>query len=130
MLLMNVFKVFLSVTLFSQISMACNFSTDIKENSDGTFTYSRACHVQVGKTQKELSLRQEQVKELNAAILLKDSAILKYEERTLLWMETSYKLNDRLQSYERHKETNNWILIGTGFAAAILATWAAGQAVR
>ena len=43
---------------------ACDFAKDIKSNEDGTYTYTKDCHIEVGKRVKRLVLVEEQVVEL------------------------------------------------------------------
>jgi hypothetical protein len=106
---------------------ACNPSTDIKENSDSTYTYSKECHLEVGKILKKVSLLEEQIVNLNKQISLKDALILTYDEKTRLWMDTSYKLNDKLLAYESVSSNDKWIMFGLGVGVSILSVWAAGQ---
>ncbi len=105
----------------------CDFSKDIKKNSNGSYTYSSECHIKVGKIVKENELREEQVVKLNKAIELKDLAITKSEERTQLWINTSDKLEGRLNTIEKMQDSNKivWFVAGIGFT--VLSVWAAGQ---
>lgn len=105
----------------------CNWATDIKKNPDGSRTYTEECHIVVGKNIKELELRREQVEALNQTIQLKDLAILKLEQRNEIWMNTSIKMNDSLNSYERLRSTNYALYFGLGVVATSLAVWGAGQ---
>jgi len=106
---------------------ACDFATDIKENSNGTYTYSRDCHVEAGKAFKSVSLLGDKIELLEKKLELKDLMITKYEERTQLWMDTSFKLNDKLQTYEQVNSQDKWISFGLGVGLTILSVWAAGQ---
>lgn len=114
--------------LTSQVSYAdCVWSRDIKENQDGSYTYTRGCHVQVGKNNKELDLRKQQVEELNKTIELKDLALVKQEERVNLWMDSTLKMNDKIQSYESLRSTNQILYFGLGILVMSAAVWGAGQ---
>ncbi len=123
-------KVFLALMIFLssfKAHSACDFtSSDVKENQNGTFTYSRECHIEVGKTLKTVSLLDEKVSLLEKKIELKDLQISKYDERTQLWMDTSFKLNDKLMTYEATKKNDFWISFGLG----VLTVIAAGYAVK
>lgn len=127
---MNKLICFLLTAVISTQSFALCDSKDITKNEDGTYTYSRDCHVEVGKTFKELEIRKQQVDELKASLILKDSLTIKLEQQTQIWMDTSFKLNDKIQKYEQYKSDNQWVTFGAGVLTAILAGWAVGQAAR
>jgi hypothetical protein len=97
----------------------CDWSNDIKENPNGTFTYTRECHIEVGKNFKSVSLLNEKVELLEKKLDLKDFQITRYEERTQLWMDTSFKLNDKLMTYEATKKNDFWISFGLGILTTI-----------
>lgn len=105
---------------------ACDFSTDIKESSNGTYSYTRDCHIEVGKAVRSVSLLGEKINLLEKQIDLKDLQISKYDERTQLWMDTSFKLNDKLMTYEATKKNDFWISFGLG----VFTVLAAGYAVK
>jgi hypothetical protein len=109
---------------------SCDFSTDIKENPNGTYTYTRDCHIEVGKAVKSVSLLNEKIELLEKKIDLKDFQISKYEERTQLWMDTSFKLNDKLMTYEAIKRNDLWISFGLGVLTAIAAGYAVHQVAK
>jgi hypothetical protein len=124
----NKVAIALILSLASQSAFAeCNWARDIKKNADGTRTYTEECHILVGKTVEELDIRREQVETLKKTVELKDLAIIKLEERNQLWMDTSIKMNDRLNSYESMKSTNQLLMFGAGVVSTVLAVWAAGQ---
>ena len=106
---------------------ACEFSKDIQKNPDGSYTYTRDCHVEVGKTYKKLDFKVLQVEKLEEAIELKDLAIVKGHERIDLWMQTSFKLEDRVNTIDRMKERNKCIYFGLGILVTGFAVWGAGQ---
>lgn len=106
---------------------SCDWSKDVSKNSDGSYTYSKQCHLEVGSSLEELDLRRKQVDELNKTIELKDLAIKYSEERAQLWMDSSLKMNDRLNQYEASRSREPWLYFGIGVAATVLSVWAAGQ---
>ena len=124
--LMILLMVFSSVRGYA----ACDFSTDIKENSNGTYPYSRDCHIEVGKAVKSVSLLGEKIELLEKKIELKDLQISKYDERTQLWMDTSFKLNDKLMTYEATKKNDFWISFGLGVLTVIAAGYAVNQVAK
>lgn len=105
----------------------CDFAKDIKDNQDGTYTYTRDCHIEVGKRIKKLDLATQQIDELNKTIELKDLALVKQKERADLWMNTSLQMSDKLQSYDKTNSFNQWLYFGLGVAATALSVWGAGQ---
>lgn len=118
----------LSLTVFlAQSAWACDFSQDITKNQDGSYTYTKDCHEEVGVKVKRLELKEKQVKKLNEALDLKDMAITKSHERIDLWMNTTYKLEDRVNTIEAIKERNKWIYFGLGIIVTGAAVWGAGQ---
>ena len=115
-------------SLFSNTSYAeCVWNRDVKEAGDGNYIYTRECHVQVGKNNKELEIRKVQVDELNKAIDLKDLALVKQEERVHLWMDSTLKMNDKIQSYESFRVSNQALYFGLGIIFTGFAVWGAGQ---
>jgi hypothetical protein len=105
----------------------CEFSTGIKPNPDGSYTYSKECHLQVGKNFKELSLLKDENKQLRKTIELRDLALVKQEERVQLWMDTTYKLEDRINTMDRIRETNKFLYILMGVGITALSVYGAGQ---
>lgn len=111
---------FLCLLLVAHSSYAsCNWASDIAKNTDGTYTYSKACHLEVGSSLEELDLRKKQVIELNKTIELKDLAIKYSDERVQLWMESSLKMNDRLNQYEAVRGNSQWLYFGLGALTVI-----------
>jgi hypothetical protein len=106
---------------------SCDWSKDVSKNADGSYTYSKQCHLEVGSSLEELDLRRRQVGELNRTVELKDLAIKYSEERTQLWMDSTLKMNDRLNQYEASRSREPWLYFGIGVAATVLSVWAAGQ---
>lgn len=105
----------------------CDFSTGIKPNPDGSYTYTKECHIKVGEIKQDLDVTKTQVVELKKAIELKDLALKLSDERVNLWMDTSLKLETRLNKIEDLKSKNELLYFGLGVATTVLAVWAAGQ---
>jgi hypothetical protein len=128
-----IFKIFTAFTFFLFTSLAyasCDFSKDIRSNPDGSFTYSRACHIEAGKAINSVSIMEERILGLEKKLELKDLMITRYDDRAQLWMDTSFKLNDRLQTYESLKATDRWTSFGLGVIMTVVSVWAAGQINR
>lgn len=115
---------------FLQSCFSCDFANDIRLNQDGSYTYSKECHIEVGKRIKKLTLIEAQVVELEKTIELKDLALSKEKQRADGWMDTAFQINDKLQKYDAISSKSNAVYFGLGLATAILSVWAAGQLVR
>jgi hypothetical protein len=129
-------KLLLAVALALSIALAplqaaadCDFSKGITK-VEGGYLYTPDCHKKVGKIQEDLKDREEQVAKLEKTIELKDLGIKVQEERADKWMNTAFKLEDRVNSMERLKSTNQWLYFGIGVVATSLAVWGAGQLAR
>lgn len=110
--------------LVSQISYAeCDFSTGITKNSDGNFVYNRDCHLRVGELVEEN-------KNLKKSIELKDLAIQKQDERISLWMDTSNKLEQRVNTIEDLKSKNEFLYFGLGVLATVGTAFAVSRVVK
>jgi hypothetical protein len=75
----------------------------------------------------DLEDREAQVQALTKSIELKDLAIKTHEQRADLWMNTSFKLEDRVNTIERYNDTNKWLYFGLGIVVTGLSVWGAGQ---
>lgn len=117
-----------SLAIFnSSIAIAsCVWSKDIVQNGN-QFVYSKECHLEVGRLVEENKLLKEQVGKLERALELSDLALRKSEEKSLLWMDTSIKVQNELLKYENQRQLTRWVDFGLGVGVAILSVWAAGQ---
>lgn len=123
--------IFLTIAIFCNKSLAlCDFAKDIKENQDGSYSYTRECHVEVGKRVKRLALVEEQTTELEKTIELKDLALTKQKERADKWMATSFQLEDKLRSYDSVANKDKTLHFILGVGVTILSVWAAGQITK
>lgn len=120
----------LIVSCLSNVALAdCDFST-VTKLEDGSYKYSKECHIKVGEMKRDLDIANKQVKLLNDSLELKDLALSKSNERIALWMDTTYKLEDRLNKIDELRSKNNWIYFGLGAVFTGLAVWGAGQLVK
>jgi hypothetical protein len=124
---MRYLSIILTLCLTYSPTWACDPSTDITKNQDGSYTYTKECHVEVGKKVEENEKRKEQVTKLYQVIELKDLALVKSHERIELWRDTSFKMEDKVNSLEKMKETNKWLYFGVGVVVMSLAVYGAGQ---
>lgn len=125
-ILLCVYFIFIPDSVYAD----CNPATDIKENANGTFTYSLECHIEFGEIREKLELAVEETKQLRKTIELKDLALTQYKENANLWRDTSFDLERRLTTMERLQTTDRWIHFGLGVLATGLSVWAAEQVYR
>jgi hypothetical protein len=116
----------LSALLFSSPVVACDFSTGIEKSGSG-YLYSVDCHKHVGKIVLDLEDRESQVQSLNKALELKTQALTIADERNLKLRESLYKVEDRVDSMERLKRTNEVLYFVGGVLLTGLAVWGAGH---
>lgn len=118
--------IFIAASLFALEVSACDFKTEIKK-VEGGYLYSKKCHIKVGKIKKENELRKIQVSELTEALKLKNLALEKSEERTLIWKETAFKLEDRILKIERYDKWSGWVKFGLGVVTTGVAAYTANK---
>lgn len=121
-----IFAIILSLLPIESLA-ACDPDSDIKQNQDGSYTYTRSCHLDAGKAFKKVSLLDEKVSLLETKIDLKDSQLFKQEQRAEMWMETANKINDKLIGYEKAKDNDKILNFGLGMLFTFASVWAAGQ---
>jgi hypothetical protein len=115
----------------SNVAMAnCDFSSGITKNADGSFTYTRDCHLKVGEMKRDLEVANTQIGEYKKVIDLKDLALVKANERADLWMNTSFKLQDRMNVIDDMKSKNQWLMFGLGVLTTGVAAYALNQTLR
>lgn len=120
-------RIVCSVTLFSSAAFGdCDFSKVVK-NNDGTFTYSKDLHICVGQLVQDNTIKAQQIDDLNKAISLKDLTIQKSDERANLWMDTSFKLESRVETIDKMEKTNSWLFFALGAVTVIGAGMMAAQ---
>lgn len=121
----------LAMCMISNVALAeCNWKTDIETLPDGRRAYSTECHIKVGEMKRDLETANQQVVVLTKAIELKDLAYAKSNERLELWMNTTYKLEDRLNKIDSLQAKNSWLMFGLGVVVTSAAVWGAGQLRR
>lgn len=101
--------------------------TKIKDNGDGTFTYTKALHLCVGQLVQTNQTQATQIQDLTKAISLKDLAISYSDARATTWMNTSAGLEDRLQKVDKLEKTNDWLYFGLGVVTTIGAGFMAAR---
>lgn len=120
----------LILTISTQALAECDFSTGIEKLPDGRYAYSVDCHKQVGKLVADGKDKDDQIAQLTKTIQLKDLGIQTQETRAQLWLDTSMKLEDRVNQMDAMKSTNQWLFFGLGVLTTGLSVWGAGQLRR
>jgi hypothetical protein len=118
----------LAISLFSSLSFAeCDFSTGITKTDQG-FLYNKECHLAVGQMKYDLGISREQVSLLTKSLDLKDLALTKADQRADLWQATAFKIEDRINTIDSIRSTNNWMYFGLGVVTVFIAGYVASQA--
>lgn len=104
--------------------------TQIKQNSNGTYTYTEDLHLCVGQLVKDNQTKDQQISDLTKAITMKDLALKDSDERATLWMGTSEKLETRVQKLDGLEKTNEWVYFGLGVVTTFAAGYMAAKLLR
>ena len=122
--------IILYAMIVSQTAFAdCDFSKDV-QNQDESYIYSKECHIQVGKLVQNEEKRKKQVEELEKVVEIKDLVIIKSHERAEMWRATTFKLEDRVNTIDRMKDTNKWLYFGLGVVTTGFAIYLGSQMVK
>ena len=123
----SLISLFFSFVLFSSTAFGdCDFK-DLVHNANGTVTYSAADHICVGQLVQDNATKAKQIADYTQALTLKDLVITKSDQRTQVWMDTTFKLEDNINKIDSYKSTSNWIFFGLGALTIIGAGVAAAQ---
>lgn len=118
---------FLIVLVFSASAFAdCDYSKIVK-NDNGTYTYTRELHLCVGQMKQDLEIATEQNLKFTKALELKDLALTKADQRTDMWQQTAFKLEDRITTIDGMRTSNQWLMFGFGMVTMLAASYAASQ---
>lgn len=120
-----VLMIFLSLPISALAD--CDF-TDGKgvSKTETGYLYSRECHLAVGNMNYDLGVSKDQIVLLNKSLYFKDIALTKADQRADLWQATAFKLEDRINTIDQMRSTNNLMYFGLG----VLTVFAAAYAVR
>lgn len=120
----KIISIFILMSLFCNFSFAkasdCDFKTGIKPLSDGNYEYSKDCHLKVGELVQNSNIKDQQIKDLNQAIQLKDLAIKASDDRSNLWYNTSQDLEGRVQKIDEEQKHNELLWLGMGVLGTVL----------
>lgn len=118
---------FLLIISLSNVAIAdCDFST-VVHNADGTMTYTKELHICVGQMKADLDSANAQIADYQRAISLKDLAITDSQNRSDIWMKSTFSLQDRIDKVDEYKSKNELLYFIGGVVFTGLAVWGAGQ---
>lgn len=108
----------------------CDFKTGITKNDNGTYTYTRECHIKVGEIRQDLDIANGQNLKFTKALELKDLALSKSDQRADMWQQTAFKLEDRINTIDSYRTSNQWLMFGFGMVSMFAASYAASQLIH
>lgn len=120
-------KYFIATLLISLQALPCDSSRDITRNPDGSYRYTRECHVEAGKAFKKVDLLEDKVALLERNIELKDYQIKLESDRGDLWMKTAMEAEKVIASYEEAYRRDRYYWYGAGVLTAVLSVYLAGR---
>ncbi len=110
----------LTISMFSNIAFAdCDFSTEVNKLPDGNYEYSKSCHLTVGGLVQDKQKLSLQLDDLTKALSFKDLALKASDDRTQLWMDTTFKLEKNINAMDEFKKTNEWLYFGLGILTVV-----------
>src|SRR5580704_2146600 len=112
------------LTIQNSFADNCDWS-QIKANSDGTYTYSAELNRCVGRTVRDLNAANQQIADYQKSITLKDLAIKDADSRANTWMNTSLTLEDHLSTIDSEIQKNKILYLGLGILVTSLSVWGA-----
>lgn len=107
----------------------CDWSK-IKKNQDESYTYTKELHVCVGQMKEDLSVSNKKIENLNKALDLKDFALKAADDRAVMWMNTSLKLEEKVSKIDELSSKNQWLFFALGVAATAASVYVASRAIR
>jgi len=116
----------ITMSFLSNVALAdCDYSKIQKV--EGGYLYTKDLHLCVGEMKQDLEIAQKQNEKFVKALDLKDLAISKADQRADMWMNTSFKLEDRVNTIQDMQKTNQWVYFGLGVLSVFVAGYAANQ---
>lgn len=122
--MMKFISAILAVAMFSNVAFAdCDFTSGkgVNKLPDGNYEYSKECHIAVGQLVEDNKTKDIQLKDLGLALSAKDLALQASDQRTQLWMDTTFKLEKNINAMDSLRKTNDWVYFGLG-ALTVIAT--------
>jgi hypothetical protein len=97
--------------------LACNFGQDIYKTDDGRYSYSRDCHVEVGRRVKELDLLRREREVYQTTMDLQEARYRFASERA-----------DKLEEINSAQDYQKYLFFAAGVLLTVGAGFAVGQA--
>jgi hypothetical protein len=125
---LKLLAIFICCLFFTNTAFGyCDFSSGIKQLPNGNYEYSKECHISVGQMVEDIKVKDEQIAALTEGLRLKDVALETADQRISLWMSTAFKLEDRVNSIDKWRSTNNTLYFVGGILTMVAATYAASK---
>lgn len=115
--------------IFNTAYADCDWSK-IKKNQDESYTYTKELHVCVGQMKEDLDTSNKKVETLNKALDLKDFALKMADDRAVMWMNTSLKLEEKVAKVDELSSKNQWLFFALGVAATAASAYVASRVLR
>jgi len=118
----------LMFTLFASSAFAdCDFSTGIKSNPDGTYNYSKECHIKVGQIVQDNATKDAQIADYKKALTLKDLTITTDEQRINNFAVALDRTMARVDKADELRDRNYWLYFGLGVLVTGAAAYSAAK---
>lgn len=126
----NMKKLITGILLFCTLSNVARADCDwsqIKKNNDNTYTYSQELNICVGNLVRDDAAKDISIADLNKVISQQNIALSKADARTQLWMDTSFKLEDKLNAVDSIYKKNEWLYFALGVVVTSAAVYGASK---
>ncbi len=117
----------ITITFVANPVLACNWSEDVSKNSDGSYNYTKECHIKVGEVVETNEIQKKQIENFNQIIDHKDNVIDLHRKRVKNWKETSKELEEHVNMLQATKGADDWVWFGLGVLATSAAVYGAGH---
>ena len=116
------------VLLINCVMADCDWSKI--EKKDNVYLYTPELHKCVGALVEKEKLYKQETEALNKSLELKDLAIKKVEDRSEMWREKTFILEDKYNQQQKYKDYRDWVFFGVGVLATGMSVWLAGQVYK
>jgi len=125
----KIISIVILICISSNALADCDW-TKIKENADGTYTYSKELNLCEGKLVQDTKIKDQQLQDLSKSVNLKDLALKDSDTRATNWSETSRQLEERLQKVDSSQKSSEYLSFGLGVFFTILSVYGASKLVH